>query len=870
MSLKSKNIFSVFIFIVVISAIDCPAQKNLSSANAFIGNKGQILDQKYQPNNDVLFLYPGKGLNIQLRKNGFSYEFFANENKPVTTKNIVSTDLKGIHLKTHRVDLDFVNMNPEVEIITENKSRDYLNYSVEGKLISEVYSFRKITYKNAFPMIDIEFIITGNENSPLKYNIIIHPGGKIEDVKFLYHGGSEIKKTDNGEILISTSRGEIKESIPESFYKTIPSEKIKAEFILNENIISFSADYDKSKTIIIDPSSNRIWGTYYGNTGMDFCNSTGVDDQKNVYLSGYTQNTTNIATSGTYQSAFSGTFDAYLVKFDSDGNRLWGTYFGGVDIEAAYDIHVLPSGIVYMSGDSFSTTNVASIGAYQTVYGGGINDAYLAKFTTSGQLIWATYYGGSEHDVGQGVTVDSNGDVLMCGHTISTDGIGTAGALNENFLGIVDAYVVKFDSSGNRLWGTYFGNTDDEEAFDITTDPDNNVIITGYTLSLNGISTIGAHQDTNGGLQDAFIAKLNPAGNNLIWSTFYGGAGNDQGTSVAVDSSGTVFISGNTSSADNIVTFNAFQQLPGGADDAFLVRLDENGIRQWGTYFGGINVDYINELILDSDFDLIFCGSTISSDSICTDDAWQTDLGAPNLYDAFFAKFNRNGFPGVATYYGGNNDDHGRSIAIDNSGHIYLAGETKSTDSIASNGSFMTNWAGNDDGFLAKFCVAPEPVIISPADTICAGVSVVLSLTDNYFSYLWNNSTTQSTLIFNDTTSGNYFFYVTVSDESGCSADSDTTAIIVDYCDNIEEDAISAFIAVFPVPAGDFIHVNFQQTSVISENRIRIYSATGELIRLISFSSDHITLAISDLSPGIYFLFLELQNQVYSAKITKM
>lgn len=847
----------------------CFGQKQFYVHHSFIENKGQVFDQNNNSNDDVLFLCPLNGLNIQLRRTGFSYELINSVNTNEINAFSTSENLIRSSVNFNRIDVDFIEMNLKTEIIPEQKNTTYLNYFLNGKIISPVYSFQKVTYKNIFKNIDIEFILSENEISSFKYNIIIHPGGDIKNVRFLCRGQKEPVKINNDELLLSNDGGAIRESIPESYYNENPDEKVKVDYEIKGKEISFSANYIKSKTLVIDPSSNRIWGTYYGNTGMDFCNSTGVDDQKNVYLSGFTQNTTNIATSGIYQSTMNGTFDAFLVKFDSDGNRLWGTYFGGPDIESAYDIHVLPSGMIYMCGDSFSTINLASVGAHQTVYGGGINDAYLSKFTTNGQLIWSTYYGGTEHDVGQGVTVDSNGDVMMCGHTQSLDNIGTTGALNENFLGIVDAYVVKFDSSGNRLWGTYFGDNDDEEAFDISTDPLDNIIITGYTSSTNGISTIGSHQPLNGGFQDAFLAKLSSGGDNLIWSTFYGGLSNDQGTSVISDTSGTIFITGNTTSNNNISTLNAFQQLPGSADDAFLVRFDENGNRQWGTYFGGNDVDYINEIVFDTKYNLLFCGSTLSTDSISTSDAWQTGIGSINFYDAFFAKFNRSGFPFLATYYGGSDNDNGKSIAMDNGGHVYIAGETRSTDSIASAGSFMTNWTGNDDGFLVKFCLSPDPVINPVQDTICDGNSVVLSTTNSYFSYFWSDSSTFSTLNFSDTITGTYFFTVTVEDEYGCNATSDSISLVVDECVGLIENEPLLMPEIYPVPSGDFIQINFNGSQGNCSKEIALFSNLGKLIAVSNTNSPHYSVDLSSIASGIYFIRITTENQVFTARIIK-
>ncbi len=848
------------------------AQQLHADFSAFAQNKGQIIDQNNQLNEEVLFFYSGNGLKIQLRKSGYSYELFSVNGEPKNSNDKFKSanDLLNTKIITNRVDVDFIGMNSNVEIVAEQKSNAVANYFISGKKIADVHFFNKVTYKNVFPKIDIEFLINEKQTSVFKYNIILHPGADIQKVKLLVKGASVVKTT-NGDIEFFTNGGKIIETIPFSFYEEHPQKNVAVDFVLKNNYISFSTNYDKTKTFVIDPSTNRIWGTYYGGGTLDYCTATDVDAQNNVYITGYTLSTTNIATSGTYQSTLAGSFDAYLAKFNSNGVRIWATYFGGSSVEAAYGMCIASNGNIYLCGDTFSTSGVATASAHQTTYGGGVDDALLVKFDSTGQLLWSTYYGGLYHDIASAVVEDGNGNVIMAGHSESATAIATAGSYNNVYAGGYDVFIVKFDSAGVRQWGTYYGEIDVDECYAIACDVANNIYITGFTTSINNIATPSGHQITYSGLQDAFIAKFNAGGTTLLYGTYYGGPGNDAGTSIKVNSSGDIFFVGNTTSFTGIATTGCYQSAIGSADDAFITRFNASGVRQWGTYFGGDDVDYIADLSFDSNENILFCGSTMSSNTISSVGAYQSNLATINLYDSYFEKFDTSGTRKLGTYFGGSSNDHARGISIDNLGKVYIAGETSSVDSIASVGSFNTVWAGGDDAFLAKFCVAPEPQIYpSGSTTICYGDTLWLSAQAGFASYFWSDSTSLNPLITSDSAvAATYYYTVTVNDGNGCSATSDSVSVIVDMCFSILENENELIMNIFPVPASDFMDINFSNFSHNENAALEVYSSSGELIMKESIQNNNFRLNIKKLSPGIYILQVRVDGKISERKFLK-
>ncbi len=854
MRLTFKNLpILLTIFCLLFSANNASAY---GPPSVFIENKGQILNQNHEANNDVLFMYDGAGLKIQLRKSGYSYELFNVKNLPAfSDRNAVAENpalLKNTEIETHRVDIHFMNANPGCGIVKENLQSAVLNYFIEGKEVKGVQSFSKITYRNIYPHTDIEFIL--NPEGAFKYNVILRPGADINAVKFLCEGAA-IELSKEGYLNFKTNLGSIKEEIPFSYYTSSPNENNAVNFKLNKNIISFSSDYNNSKTLVIDPSSNRIWGTYFGGSATEYCTSNGIDAANNVYIAGYSLSTSNIATSGVHQSTLSGSFDAYLSKFNSNGVQQWGTYFGGSSFDIFYAIHVMPSGIVFATGDTGSTTNVASGSAHQTTYGGGIDDAILVKFDSNGQRLWSTYMGGNLHDISQAVTVDSNGDVIISGHTESAGSISTAGAYSTIYSLNYDVFVTKFTTNGVRIWGTYLGDTGTDEANGVATDATNNIYLTGFTTSLFGISAGSSFQSIIGGANDAFIIKLNATGTNIIWGTYYGGTGDDKGTVIKCDiSTGNIYVGGNTTSTTNIASSGAYQTAIGSADDSFITAFNATGSRLWGTYYGGTDVDYINSLVLDVNKNILVGGQTLSTNAMSSANAYQTSIGSPSFYDAFFAKFSSVGIRKLGSYFGGPDNESGTGICIDNAGKIYLSGETSSTVSISTLGSHQPNYAGSSDAFLAKFCIAPEPTV-TPAGTssTCVNNTYTLTASPGYTAYLWNTGSSANPLsVTAGSLAGTFYYAVTVTDSDGCNGTSDSSTVIVNLCTDVSEYALNQNINIYPNPAKEVIRVECLGFS--GECVLSIYDVLGKEIMRKDFYSAKQNIDISNVNPGMYFI----------------
>jgi hypothetical protein len=461
----------------------------------------------------------------------------------------------------------------------------------------------------------------------------------------------------------------------------------------------------------------RAWGTYYTGTGQvwpngeERGNSCITDAAGNVYMVGFTSSNSDIATAGAHQTVYAGGpivfgtggYDAFLVKFNSSGVRQWATYYGGSQDDMGISCAVDASGNVYMIGSTSSTSGIATAGAHETT----INDGFLVKFNSNGVRQWGTYFEGN----GNACTTDASGNIYIVGLTNSTSGIATAGAHQTVMSGSGDAFLVKFNSSGVRQWGTYFGGpfnggSANETGISCATDASGNIYMVGKTPSTSGIATVGAHQ-TAGGTQffDAFLVKFNSTGV-IQWGTYYDGLGDTQPNSCATDASGNVYMAGQVFQEllpdSGISTPGAHQTTYGGGfTDAFLVKFDPNGLRQWGTYYGGSSVEEGTSCAIDPSGNVYMAGHTGSTTGIATAGAHQTVFGGGGL-DGFLVCFNSSGVRQSGTYYG---ECFVSDCATDASGSVYMAGITTSSSGIATAGAHQTanGNSGYNDAFLVKF-----------------------------------------------------------------------------------------------------------------------------------------------------------------------
>lgn len=397
---------------------------------------------------------------------------------------------------------------------------------------------------------------------------------------------------------------------------------------------------------------NVAWSRQIGTASGDFGNALAVDAAGNAYISGSTEASLGGPNSGGY--------DAFLTKYNSAGSLLWSRQIGTTTGDYAYGAAVDAVGNAYITGRTHGSLGGPSAG-------GG--DAFLTKYDGAGNLVWSRQIGTAAFDYSYDVAVDATGNAYISGVT--------EGSLGGPNIGTWDAFLTKYDGTGNVVWTRQIGTEDYDYSLGITVDPFGNAYVSGWTFGSLGGPNVG---DPDAPTSDAFLTKYDGAGN-LLWSRQIGAAGDDASFGVAVDAAGNAYITG---------LVNGIGGPGGGSGDAFLTKYDGAGNLVWSRQIGTPSRDLGLAVSVDASGNAYISGET------------QGSLAGPNAgnTDTFLTKYDAAGNLLWSRQIGTTNDDTGSGVAVDGLGNAYISGYTY--------GSLGGPNAGDADAFLVKFAV-PEP-----------------------------------------------------------------------------------------------------------------------------------------------------------------
>ena len=472
------------------------------------------------------------------------------------------------------------------------------------------------------------------------------------------------------------------------------------------------------------PDPAIIWGTFFGGAGSDLGLCVAADNVGSIYIAGNTESNDLPVTSGIHRTQFLGGKwgDAFVSKFAANGSLLWSTFLAGTAGEYARAIDVDSSGNVYVTGFTLSEDFPTSNGADQTFNGGPWGDVFLAKLSPDGNLVWATFHGGTGGERARALVVDPDGFAYVAGWTNSRD-FPTLQPYDSTFNGGKtvgfggDAFLAKFSPDGVPLWSTYLGGERDDAAMGIALDhqpaplghpsPGGTIYITGQTES-DDFPTLNPFSDSSAGVTDAFVAAFNTDGE-LLWSTFLGGISGDWSAGAAVDRSGNAYVVGYTVSPD-FPSPTGPPQHKGGTRDAFVAKFDPEGRLLWTSQFGGKASERANSIALDSRGSIYVTGETNSRDLPAVPESTRRPGGQ---YDAFLSVLDPHGKLRASAYIGGMRADVGEALAVTPDGSVYIVGRTSSQDFPAVNG-YRTSLIGGIDAFLLKY-LSPDLSTPSPS-----------------------------------------------------------------------------------------------------------------------------------------------------------
>ena len=363
-----------------------------------------------------------------------------------------------------------------------------------------------------------------------------------------------------------------------------------------------------------------------------------VDSVGSAYITGSTYSPDFPTTVGAFQRAFAGDNDAFVVKVNPDGSVAYATFLGGKGRDDGRRIALDRSGAAYIVGSTNSPDFPTTARAAQPRYGGD-TDAFVAKLSPSGSLLYSTYLGGSAPDNGFDIAINYSGNAYVTGNSRSID-FPIIKSLQKSLRGDSDAFVTKLNVNGSALlFSTYLGGSDFEYGHGIALDALNGIFLTGSTMSSDFPTSRGAFQTTYGGKWDGFVAKLAATGNSILYSSYLGGSGDEGGAQIAVGSRGRAYIVGGTESSD-FPTARPMQTSISGSKDGFLVEVDPAGASLlFSTYFGGGKRELFEDVTLDAKGAVTLSGLT-SSDDFPIVRGMQNAFGG-GTYDIVVAKFAR-------------------------------------------------------------------------------------------------------------------------------------------------------------------------------------------------------------------------------------
>jgi uncharacterized protein (TIGR03437 family) len=585
----------------------------------------------------------------------------------------------------------------------------YSNYVVgrdASKWRTRVPHYRKVRYRSVLPGVDVVYYAAGTS---LEYDFIIAPGADPESIQIAFEGARSVRTDRNGDLLVESAGGLIRHMRPR-VYQMIAGQQIEiasAYRLDSKKRLGFSlAQYDRTNPVTVDPVVQ--FTRYVGGARRDTAAAVAVDPSGNVYLAGET-NSLGISAASAFQSNLAAETDAYVAKFTNTGALLWITYFGGSRSELALGVATDSAGNAYVAGNTLSPDLPAS-GAQRALGSTDAYDGFVAKINPTGtNLAYATYIGGNGEDWVRGVAVDSAGGAWVTGWTRSAN-FPVQSAFQGGYAGGGgDAFLTRVAPTGTSFtYSTYFGGEGQDQASGVAVDAAGSAYVTGRTSSAAFPLVQSAQTRIAGGPGDAFVLKLNPARNQLVFSVLLGGSDDDYGIAVQSDENGGAYAVGYTKSANFPATRGAVQTALGGGSDIFVAKVDEAGV-SYATFIGGNGDDWAGGIAVDAAGTAYISGWTNSPNFPVRNAAQTTYIGSEtrNRFDAVSARVSPSGDSLLySTFFGGRGEDVAQGIALDRSGQIWLAGLTSSADLLATSSPYAE---GETDAFLAR--LSPDAAV---------------------------------------------------------------------------------------------------------------------------------------------------------------
>ncbi|QAY65095.1 SBBP repeat-containing protein [Paenibacillus protaetiae] len=497
---------------------------NVQLPSYFVPNVGQVKDTRIQ------FVSRGAGIEALFTSSEVIFTFSERTRSIVRAHSTFDLPSREKEVRSTRLDFRFLNASPGIhpQATSEMDSKvHYFKGANPSNWYTDIPAFLRIFYAELWPGINLVF---RSEGAGIKYEFIVQPGANEDFIRFAYAGAEKVSLDEEGNLVVDTAIGALIDPRPVC-YQEIDGQRsdVPGSFILvpdDDNLLAIGfqigESYDRSAPLIIDPG--LVYSTYLGGSGNDEPFGIAVDATGSVYVTGITTSTDFPLTPGAVQTTFGGDREVFVTKLNPSGTALvYSTYLGGSANDSGQNIAVDAEGNAYITGRTYSDNFPVTPGAVQTIFGGS-SDVFVTKLNPTGSaLVYSTYLGGTGHDYGLGIAVDSAGEAYVTGFTASADFPTTTGAFQTVYGGNNDGFAARLNATGTSLiYSTFLGGSGGDNGTAISVDSAGNAYVTGNTASLNFPTTTGAFQTARRGTGDVFVTKINPSGSSLVYSTYLG------------------------------------------------------------------------------------------------------------------------------------------------------------------------------------------------------------------------------------------------------------------------------------------------------------------------------------------------------------
>ncbi|MBL8182718.1 MAG: SBBP repeat-containing protein [Blastocatellia bacterium] len=615
----------------------------------------------------------------------------------------------------HTVSMNFANARDEIVASGSNASEHRTNYFLgddASKWRSDIPNYREVRFDNVYDGISVAWY--GRENGATQYDFVVAPNADASQIELRFDGADSISLSENGDLLVATPAGTIKQQRPFAYQLGEDSQRVEipSSFSIDGNTARFNlGEYDRGRELVIDPTvtlNNVPLSTFLGSFADDVVNDIAVDQIGSMYVTGKTLSISFPTTTGTFDTTSNGNEDTFVTRLNGSGTGLiFSTYIGGTFYDEGKGLQVDPQGNIYIvsvASIAYPTTG----GAFDTTFNGG-SDVALTKLSSTGSsLIFSTYIGTSAIDNVSAIAIDSSGNSYIVGQTSDTviDFPTTVGAFDTTHNGNEDGYLTKFNDTGTALiYSTFIGGSEIDLATNVSVNTAGEATVAGTTSdgATDLQTTAGAFDTTHNGVTDIFVSRFNAAGSAQLFSTLIGGPGIDNAGGMEIDATGSVYVAGSVSTGYP-TTPGAFDTVAGGSSETGVTKLNSSGSALiYSTFLGGTQAETPRGVAVDQFGHAYVAINNFAGDFPTTPGAYDTTFNGAS--DVAITMLNQSGTGLIySTYVGSSGSEFPTSIALDQNGNIYIGGQATlgATPYPTTPDAYQSFNGGGADGFITK------------------------------------------------------------------------------------------------------------------------------------------------------------------------